>query len=257
MTTALSHGEHIEWFSNRAFFAAWELAFEQASRMPLAEEDRTEVDRFRQRICAGAIWNGIVVEIDDEFPNLASRRLWTQVFRSTAQAIFLREIGNQSDLGWQVDAVATLSRMRTFLGEAARSARLSDRDLRCDDDPVLESPRARKASRTAHICPCCGYPTIDEPDTCEVCPICDWEDDPLQTVDETFVGGVNHLSLRQAREAFDREQAKLLPLVMAGRTFEAIDFLRSARGWGLNRSKHAFEEWVRVRGPELYSSRIE
>ncbi|MGT0193850.1 CPCC family cysteine-rich protein [Burkholderia pyrrocinia] len=48
-------------------------------------------------------------------------------------------------------------------------------------------------------CPCCGMPTLSESGGYEICPICNWEDDPVQSSDVSFEGGANELSLAQAR----------------------------------------------------------
>jgi rubredoxin len=55
-------------------------------------------------------------------------------------------------------------------------------------------------------CPCCGYRTLDEkpPGTCGICPICYWEDDPVQYDDPDYEGGANAVSLRQAQQNFLR-----------------------------------------------------
>ena len=53
-------------------------------------------------------------------------------------------------------------------------------------------------------CPCCGFYTVDEKPrgNYDICPVCFWEDDPLQLEDETYEGGANRVSLRLARENF-------------------------------------------------------
>lgn len=53
-------------------------------------------------------------------------------------------------------------------------------------------------------CPCCGYKTLDEkpPGTYDICPICFWEDDPVQFSDPDYEGGANVVSLRQAQRSF-------------------------------------------------------
>lgn len=53
-------------------------------------------------------------------------------------------------------------------------------------------------------CPCCGYYTFeDKPNgNYDICPVCFWEDDPIQLADENYKGGANHVSLLQARENF-------------------------------------------------------
>ena len=53
-------------------------------------------------------------------------------------------------------------------------------------------------------CPCCGYKTLDEKPlgTYDICPVCFWEDDPVQFSDPDCPGGANHVSLRQAQRGF-------------------------------------------------------
>jgi hypothetical protein len=51
-------------------------------------------------------------------------------------------------------------------------------------------------------CPCCGYKTLDEQFSWDICSICYWEDDPLQFEEVDRVGGANTVSLRQAQKNF-------------------------------------------------------
>lgn len=45
-------------------------------------------------------------------------------------------------------------------------------------------------------CPCCGHRTFSEPPgSYDVCPICYWEDDPVQLLDPAYRGGANSPSL--------------------------------------------------------------
>ena len=55
-----------------------------------------------------------------------------------------------------------------------------------------------------YTCPCCGYKTLGEetPRSYEICPICFWEDDPVQFDDADYEGGANEVSLRQAQKNF-------------------------------------------------------
>ena len=66
------------------------------------------------------------------------------------------------------------------------------------DDPIdgTESLRYR--------CPCCGFYTLPEPagGNYNICPVCWWEDDPVQMDDEDFEGGANQVSLKQARKNY-------------------------------------------------------
>ncbi len=53
-------------------------------------------------------------------------------------------------------------------------------------------------------CPCCGCYTFDNQPSggFTICPVCFWEDDPVQLEDETFKGGANTISLLEARENY-------------------------------------------------------
>ena len=57
-----------------------------------------------------------------------------------------------------------------------------------------------------YYCPCCGYDTLKEepPGTYDICPICFWEDDPIQFNDHDYEGGANQVSLRQAQINFEQ-----------------------------------------------------
>lgn len=59
---------------------------------------------------------------------------------------------------------------------------------------------------TKYECPCCGYLTLGQkpPGTFLLCPVCYWEDDPVQFEDHNYAGGANRPSLNQARENFLR-----------------------------------------------------
>lgn len=56
-----------------------------------------------------------------------------------------------------------------------------------------------------HACPCCGYLTFGEPPwgSYVICPVCAWEDDPVQLADPTYEGGANIVSLEQGRRNFE------------------------------------------------------
>jgi hypothetical protein len=62
-------------------------------------------------------------------------------------------------------------------------------------------------------CPCCGYDTLSERGSFEICPICFWEDDGLADSDPDRIGGPNHTSLTEGRKNYIRvgacEQAAL------------------------------------------------
>jgi hypothetical protein len=53
-------------------------------------------------------------------------------------------------------------------------------------------------------CACCGYKTIEEKGNYEICPVCYWEDDPVQEADPWFEGGANHPSLFVAQSNYKK-----------------------------------------------------
>ena len=52
-------------------------------------------------------------------------------------------------------------------------------------------------------CDCCGSNVIHERGAFEICPVCNWEDDPAQAHDPNLAGGANELSLNEARAAWE------------------------------------------------------
>ena len=58
--------------------------------------------------------------------------------------------------------------------------------------------------KTKYVCPCYGFLTLDAepPGTYEICPVCFWEDDPVQFKDLDYEGGANEMSLRVARQNY-------------------------------------------------------
>ncbi len=55
------------------------------------------------------------------------------------------------------------------------------------------------------LCPCCGRFHFEEKGAYEICPICGWEDDPVQRRDPDFEGGANSMSLSEARRKYNEE----------------------------------------------------
>lgn len=51
-------------------------------------------------------------------------------------------------------------------------------------------------------CNCCGFQTLTASNDYEVCPVCFWEDDPVQNEDPQYTGGANSLALEQARHNY-------------------------------------------------------
>lgn len=57
------------------------------------------------------------------------------------------------------------------------------------------------------MCPCCKKYKFDEAGKFEICPICNWEDDPSQRKNPTMPGGANKLSLYQAIEEYKKKES--------------------------------------------------
>ena len=54
-------------------------------------------------------------------------------------------------------------------------------------------------------CPCCGYFTLDtEPGHFDICPVCYWEDDNIQSFEQDYTGGANEISLNEARNNYKK-----------------------------------------------------
>lgn len=55
-------------------------------------------------------------------------------------------------------------------------------------------------------CPCCEYYTYTEKPEgkYDICPVCFWEDDPIQFQDVTYRDGANRVSLKQAKLNFKK-----------------------------------------------------
>lgn len=53
-------------------------------------------------------------------------------------------------------------------------------------------------------CSCCGYKTIEEGGNYEICSICFWEDESIQSADPWYEGGANNPSLYEAQLNFKK-----------------------------------------------------
>ena len=62
----------------------------------------------------------------------------------------------------------------------------------------------RRAKYDTFPCSCCGFWTLTDPayGSYEICPVCYWEDDPVQNEDPRYEGGANGVSLINARQSY-------------------------------------------------------
>lgn len=54
-------------------------------------------------------------------------------------------------------------------------------------------------------CVCCGHYTInnENPLYHDICPVCFWENDPIQNEKPDYAGGANKMSLNEARKSYE------------------------------------------------------
>ncbi len=59
------------------------------------------------------------------------------------------------------------------------------------------------------FCPCCDYNTLDNKNRLNysICPICYWEDDPIQFEEHEYTRGANKVSLTMARKNYKEFEA--------------------------------------------------
>jgi hypothetical protein len=57
-------------------------------------------------------------------------------------------------------------------------------------------------------CPCCGSQALTTLGEYEICDVCGWEDDPIQSADPDYAGGANQISLNQARKEWNDKLPK-------------------------------------------------
>lgn len=65
---------------------------------------------------------------------------------------------------------------------------------------ITNSPEKTMSKDT--MCPCCTRYRLNQAGKYEICPICKWEDDPVQRANPDFRGGANELSLNEAKEKY-------------------------------------------------------
>lgn len=53
-----------------------------------------------------------------------------------------------------------------------------------------------------HTCPCCGYRTLETRYDWEICPVCFWEDDVVETPNSNPYSSCNRMRLSVAQQNF-------------------------------------------------------
>ena len=57
-----------------------------------------------------------------------------------------------------------------------------------------------------YACPCCGEKTLDELNDYDICPICEWEDDPGQSKHPDDDLGANGISLNAYKANWSKKK---------------------------------------------------
>lgn len=110
-----------------------------------------------------------------------------------------------SDMGVLLSFDAALQLCREFIVENLPVEQLTTPfgDHRAATEPAAEElPPARRK----HACLCCEYLTLEEapPGTLAICPVCSWQDCPVQGTRPGYEHGLNDVSLEQARAFFTK-----------------------------------------------------
>ncbi|WP_370468715.1 CPCC family cysteine-rich protein [Citrobacter sp. RHBSTW-00986] len=58
-----------------------------------------------------------------------------------------------------------------------------------------------------YACPCCGEMVFESVGEHDICPNCNWEDDPFQSRNPDRKGGANKMSLNEAKDAYRKGKA--------------------------------------------------
>ncbi len=101
-------------------------------------------------------------------------------------------------------------------------------------------------------CPCCGSRVISDKGDYEICDICGWEDDPVQSANAAYAGGANKLSLNEAREVF-RVKGKY-PRFDSSRQGETTVLWDTLKYQESIRSREDFVTFVHVLRASLHSN---
>lgn len=69
---------------------------------------------------------------------------------------------------------------------------------------TMESAATNSERMRGYPCQCCGFLALSDPSSgsYEICPVCFWEDDPVQNEDPFYPDGTNQVSLNEARRNF-------------------------------------------------------
>ncbi len=69
----------------------------------------------------------------------------------------------------------------------------------CKAEGFYSAAKKLTGKSEEHLCPVCRKYSFIEKGSYEICPVCGWEDDPVQHKDHCFYGGANKLSVNESQ----------------------------------------------------------
>jgi len=104
-----------------------------------------------------------------------------------------------------------------------------------------------------YACPCCGFYTLDEEPkgTFDICPVCYWEDDNIQSDDPAYEGGANGVSLIKARENFKKFGAISEQYIQYVRNPAEEETDRFGNEWYAKTLEDGSQIWTQVRKGQI------
>jgi len=94
---------------------------------------------------------------------------------------------------------------RLFFSDKYSENQIADVMEKFSDNELIEIVEFQRSQANGKFyCECCGYNTLNEKPngTYQICSICFWEDEPIQSADLNYEGGANRVSLIQAKRNF-------------------------------------------------------
>ncbi|MEM6386470.1 MAG: hypothetical protein AAF718_09570 [Pseudomonadota bacterium] len=105
MTSPIRFKERQVQMNNRHFSNFLEFALQTADRLSKSAFEDGELTRMKCLRKRGEFWPGRGLQIEDDFTDPDQLKLWSRVSFETAQSVFLREVGAQTNSYWQAQMI--------------------------------------------------------------------------------------------------------------------------------------------------------
>jgi len=142
MSSCISVGEQYIFVSNMRFATLRSFALEVAEATSRSEEERDWVQELRR--WEDEEWfNGTDFDMDERFPTVEEKKFWAAVFFDVADAVFRRELGNQTITTWQASAIGDawiIARMLTTALQWEEHGGSPPKRTLSDDDDTPDGP---------------------------------------------------------------------------------------------------------------------